>query len=266
MRVAALVRRPRDAVGAGGGACRGGRRGSGRGRLRRRPRRAGRFPTRRSRSCAPIEGAHIVPRRTATRESGCLDWLRGAADDGLRSDGVACTAISTPGDDMPIVTAETPVEALDELFADAAEDTVVIGHTHHQFDRRVEPCPRRQRRLGRDAVRGRGRRVLGDARGRRAAVPQDVLRRRACDGGGRGERRGRSAAEFVAENMRPRPSREEAIASFEEPARRERARRGRARRQAARPRRRVLRRAREQRSGAVCRRRAAAGRGRARAW
>jgi putative phosphoesterase len=44
---------------------------------------------------------------------------------------------STPADDMPIVTAATRDEVVEELFGAATERTVVIGHTHHQFDRRV---------------------------------------------------------------------------------------------------------------------------------
>lgn len=44
---------------------------------------------------------------------------------------------STPASDMEIVSAATPDEVLAELYDDTPEDVVVIGHTHHQFDRRV---------------------------------------------------------------------------------------------------------------------------------
>jgi predicted phosphodiesterase len=43
---------------------------------------------------------------------------------------------ATPTDDEPMTTAITPDDAIAELFA-GIEGTVVIGHTHHQFDRRV---------------------------------------------------------------------------------------------------------------------------------
>src|SRR5476651_759349 len=41
---------------------------------------------------------------------------------------------STPNDDLPLITAATPAEAVAELFAGMEENTAVIGHTHHQFD------------------------------------------------------------------------------------------------------------------------------------
>lgn len=43
---------------------------------------------------------------------------------------------ATPADDMPITTAATPDEDVAQTFAGHA-GTIVIGHTHHQFDRRV---------------------------------------------------------------------------------------------------------------------------------
>ncbi|HEY5295148.1 MAG TPA: metallophosphoesterase family protein [Gaiellaceae bacterium] len=43
---------------------------------------------------------------------------------------------ATPADDLPLTTAITPDAALAALFADV-DGTVVIGHTHHQFDRQV---------------------------------------------------------------------------------------------------------------------------------
>jgi predicted phosphodiesterase len=43
---------------------------------------------------------------------------------------------ATPTDDMPITTAETPEEDVAKTFEGHA-GTIVIGHTHHQFDRRI---------------------------------------------------------------------------------------------------------------------------------
>lgn len=43
---------------------------------------------------------------------------------------------ATPTSEDPMTTAITPDEAIAEQFA-GVEGTVVIGHTHHQFDRRV---------------------------------------------------------------------------------------------------------------------------------
>ncbi|MBA3843363.1 MAG: metallophosphoesterase family protein [Actinobacteria bacterium] len=43
---------------------------------------------------------------------------------------------ATPSAEDPITTAITPDDEITELFA-GIEGTVVIGHTHHQFDRRV---------------------------------------------------------------------------------------------------------------------------------
>jgi predicted phosphodiesterase len=43
---------------------------------------------------------------------------------------------ATPTDNNPITTAITPDEVVREAFA-GASGTFVIGHTHHQFDRRI---------------------------------------------------------------------------------------------------------------------------------
>jgi predicted phosphodiesterase len=43
---------------------------------------------------------------------------------------------ATPTDDLPITTIFTPDDAVRKSFA-GIHGTVVIGHTHHQFDRRV---------------------------------------------------------------------------------------------------------------------------------
>jgi len=44
---------------------------------------------------------------------------------------------AAPTNDMPLTTAATPDDVVAALFAGIDEDTVVIGHTHHQLDRRV---------------------------------------------------------------------------------------------------------------------------------
>ncbi|MGZ4290520.1 MAG: metallophosphoesterase family protein [Gaiellaceae bacterium] len=66
--------------------------------------------------------------------AGDLEWLQSlpltATVDGV----LYCHA--APTSNTPITTAITPDEAVLETFA-GVEGTVVIGHTHHQFDRRV---------------------------------------------------------------------------------------------------------------------------------
>ena len=57
------------------------------------------------------------------------DWPLTADLDGV----TYCHA--TPSDNMPLTTAITPDDAFVELFGDRG--TFVIGHTHHQFDRRI---------------------------------------------------------------------------------------------------------------------------------
>jgi putative phosphoesterase len=44
---------------------------------------------------------------------------------------------ATPTDDTPRTTALTPDDVLEERFGGLEERLVVIGHTHHQFDRRA---------------------------------------------------------------------------------------------------------------------------------
>jgi diadenosine tetraphosphatase ApaH/serine/threonine PP2A family protein phosphatase len=67
---------------------------------------------------------------------GDLEWLQ-SLPLAVRVDGVLyCHA--APEDNTPITTAVTPEEAVRETFA-GVEGTVVIGHTHHQFDRRIGP-------------------------------------------------------------------------------------------------------------------------------
>ena len=44
---------------------------------------------------------------------------------------------AAPDDDTPLTTIVTPDDTVAKRFAGIEERTVVIGHTHHQFDRRV---------------------------------------------------------------------------------------------------------------------------------
>jgi putative phosphoesterase len=65
---------------------------------------------------------------------GALEWLQ-SLPLSVRVDGVLyCHA--APAANTPITTAVTPDDAVCETFA-GVEGTVVIGHTHHQFDRRI---------------------------------------------------------------------------------------------------------------------------------
>ena len=65
---------------------------------------------------------------------GDLDWLRSLPLAAVVDDVLYCHA--APHDNTPITTAITPDEAVLTTFADTT-GTVVIGHTHHQFDRRI---------------------------------------------------------------------------------------------------------------------------------
>jgi diadenosine tetraphosphatase ApaH/serine/threonine PP2A family protein phosphatase len=72
------------------------------------------------------ESAQLAP--------GDLDWLQ-ALPLSVTVDGVLyCHA--APADNTPITTAITPDDAVRETFA-GVSGSVVIGHTHHQFDRRI---------------------------------------------------------------------------------------------------------------------------------
>ncbi len=65
---------------------------------------------------------------------GDLEWLQ-CLPLAVTVDGVLyCHA--APADNTPITTAETPEDAVRQTFA-GHTGTIVIGHTHHQFDRRV---------------------------------------------------------------------------------------------------------------------------------
>jgi putative phosphoesterase len=63
-----------------------------------------------------------------------IGWMQ-ALPPTVEADGVLfCHA--TPTDDLPITVYSTPDDVIAESFA-GVTGTVVIGHTHHQFDRRV---------------------------------------------------------------------------------------------------------------------------------
>jgi len=63
-----------------------------------------------------------------------LGWLQSLPLAVMVDEVLYCHA--APHDNTPITTAITPDEAVSATF-DGIEGTVVIGHTHHQFDRRV---------------------------------------------------------------------------------------------------------------------------------
>jgi putative phosphoesterase len=157
-----------------------------------------------------VEGARLV-RGNCERESDDA-WLR-SLPLSVTLDGVQFCH-STPFDDMPIVTAKTPVEALDELFAGASADVVVIGHTHHQFDRRASRV--RIVNAGSIGMPYEGEvaafwTLIEDGEPSFRTTPFDVERAIAALEASEWN----GAAEFVAENMRVAVSRDEAIAHFE---------------------------------------------------
>ena len=72
---------------------------------------------------------------SAQLEPGDLQWLQ-SLPLSVTVDGVLyCHA--APEDHMPITTAATPDDAIRKTFA-GYSGTIVIGHTHHQFDRTVD--------------------------------------------------------------------------------------------------------------------------------
>ena len=85
---------------------------------------------------------------------------------------------ATPANDIELLTRDDARRAIPADARTASTSGVVVtGHTHMQFDRRSTGCAG-QRGLRRDAVRGRGGRVLG-ARRRRRRAPADAVRHRA---------------------------------------------------------------------------------------
>jgi putative phosphoesterase len=73
------------------------------------------------------ESAELAP--------GDLEWLRSLPLAAVVDDILYCHA--APHDNTPVMTAITPDDAVLATFGDT-RGTVVIGHTHHQFDRQVD--------------------------------------------------------------------------------------------------------------------------------
>jgi diadenosine tetraphosphatase ApaH/serine/threonine PP2A family protein phosphatase len=73
------------------------------------------------------ESAELAP--------GDLEWLQALPLAAIVDDVLYCHA--APHDNTPITTAITPAEAVLGTFGDT-RGAVVIGHTHHQFDRTVD--------------------------------------------------------------------------------------------------------------------------------
>lgn len=121
---------------------------------------------------------------------------------------------ATPADDTPITTELTPDEVLLETFGGVEEKVVVIGHTHHQFDRRAGDV--RVVNAGsvgmpyEDDVAAFWTLVEdGEPSFRRTEFDVDRAAREIRLSGWPG------AGEFVAENLLAAPSRAEAVALFE---------------------------------------------------
>ena len=142
---------------------------------------------------------------------GELEWLQSlplaATVDGV----VYCHA--TPTDNTPITTAITPEGAVRETFA-GIEGTVVIGHTHHQFDRRLGDL--RVVNAGAVGMPYEGEvaafwTLVEDGEPSFRKTPIDVERAIAETSASDWPH----AAEFVAENLRVAPDRDEAIATLE---------------------------------------------------
>jgi hypothetical protein len=114
---------------------------------------------------------------------------------------------------MPISTAITPDDALAETFA-GCTGTIVIGHTHHQFDRRVDAL--RVVNAGSIGMPYEGRVaafwtlvVDGEPEFRSTEVDIDEIADGVLASGWPG------AEEFVAENVRVAIDRGEAMRYFE---------------------------------------------------
>jgi len=118
---------------------------------------------------------------------------------------------AAPDDDMPITTVFTPDETLVERFGSG---TVVIGHTHHQFDRRIGEL--RVVNAGSVGMPYEGEvaafwALLVDGEPQFRKTPFDVERAIAeIEASG-----WPPAREFAAENLRTAVTREEAIAVFD---------------------------------------------------
>ena len=120
---------------------------------------------------------------------------------------------ATPSDNTPITTVATPDDAVSRTFA-GLSGTVVIGHTHHQFDRRVGPL--RVVNAGSVGMAYEGDVAAywtlfedGEPRFRRTAFDVRLAADRTAASNWPG------AAAFVAENLLVAPSRDEAVAAIE---------------------------------------------------
>ena len=142
---------------------------------------------------------------------GDLEWLR-SLPLAVEVDGVLyCHA--SPTSNTPITTAVTPDDAVRKTFA-GVDGTVVIGHTHHQFDRRVGDL--RVVNAGSVGMPYEGEvaafwALLEDGEVEFRRTPFDVERAVA-------ETRRSAwpdAGSFVAENLLAVPDRDEAIATLE---------------------------------------------------
>ena len=252
MRVAALYDVHGDAVGA--------RSGAGGGRRATRSSSAATASTARTpRETSRERGARRArsprQRRALSRGSGsassCADDLRWLVDcrSRVELDGILychATPADNTADRRP--RSHPTTDARDDASA-ARRARVVIGHTHHQFDRRVGDLRVVNAGSVGMAVRGRGRRVLAARRAtaspRFMRTPFDVERavaRRPRErlAGGRGVRRREPARRAVRATRRSRCSRASEIEDRDRP--------GRA---PARARRLVLRRAAERRPALV---------------
>ena len=143
--------------------------------------------------------------------TGDLEWLQ-SLPLAVTVDGVLyCHA--APADNTPITTAETPEEAVRETFA-GHTGTIVIGHTHHQFDRRIGDL----RIVNAGSV---GMAYEGDVAAYWTMVdngePTPIRTPFDADRAVRETRASGwpQAQEFVAENLLQAVTREEAIASLE---------------------------------------------------
>jgi diadenosine tetraphosphatase ApaH/serine/threonine PP2A family protein phosphatase len=143
---------------------------------------------------------------------GDLEWLRSLPLSVVVDGVLYCHA--APGDNTPITTAATPDEAVAATFA-GHTGTIVVGHTHHQFDRRVGDM--RIVNAGSVGMAYEGEvaaywTLMEDGEPRPMRTPFDVERAVR-------ETRASSwpnAAEFVAENLVTVVSREQAIAELEQ--------------------------------------------------
>jgi predicted phosphodiesterase len=148
-------------------------------------------------------------------------WVRGNVEDAYEwgrdlplavdLDGVTYCH-STPSDNMPLVTAVTPDQDLVSLFGERG--AFVSGHTHHQFDRRVDDL--RVVNAGSVGMPYEGEvaafwTLVVDGEPQFRKTPFDIERAIAgirASGWEGGEA-------FVAENLLTAVSREDAIAHFE---------------------------------------------------